>query len=628
MVSRRAVLGTGVGALLGACARTSAPPPLPAPPNAMIDAHCHLFNVKDLSAVRFISYVVLEHFPELAVGNGLDPSDAKSLAPEDPTFTDRLIALLLLLVGAQRAPSATAELALLQRSNAKIAQPDAVAALAEDEVELSQDAIVERIANLVRGQSFGADPQVEDRLRSILLQAAEVPSMIGRPPERITPEQSTLLAKRALAASFGPQSKSSLLGADRNLGSLFNFIAQLRRHRHALVDELTELHARNGQGPLLLAPAMVDFGRWLRDDPREGSTFAQQTAVWRQISLRPTGPAVHGYVGYCPLRQVLFDRGAFGPDGRILTDCKEDPYALVEHALNERGFLGVKLYPPMGFRPSGNVERRPESGSCPIPGNAPYPKKILKDVFGKAGETTDELEQQMAELGRLLDDALNRIYTLCGGLGAPIMAHAANSVAANREYGTLADPFFWRPVFDRPDAPAVMLAHFGGFSYVSADPEGGGAALAASALCASRPAPPDFDHSWEASLARYILANPAKPVFADISMFVEILDTAHQAPILAHFQRLKHDYADMASHLIFGSDWTMLAQDRRASRYTGTVRAFLGQVFDPGEVEAIMRRNFLRYAGLADRGASFRRVSRIYGGQPALLARLEQACAG
>jgi hypothetical protein len=39
-----------------------------------------------------------------------------------------------------------------------------------------------------------------------------------------------------------------------------------------------------------------------------------------------------------------------------------------------------------------------------------------------------------------------------------------------------------------------------------------------------------------------------------------------------------------------------------------------------------MRRNFLTYAGLAPGGPTFQRIARVYGGDPALIARLEAAC--
>ncbi len=581
--------------------------PPPAPGTAAIDAHCHLFNVKDLSAVRFISYVVLEQFPEFASGSRFDTVGAKNFAPEDPTFTDRLVALLLLLVGAARAPTAVAELASLVEGKLAATSIDA---------ELDDDALLERVGELLRGRSFGADPEMEDRLRSMLLQAADAPLLIARPPDQLPPLQAKRLAGRALAGSALSPNAAPLIGSDRDLGSLFQFIKQLRRSRTELVDALTQLHVRDGVTPQLLAPAMVDFGRWLRNDPEEGSSFAQQVALWQRISRRPTGPAVHGYIAFCPLRQVLFDRGAFGPSGRIATVCSDDPLALVRSALTDGGFLGVKLYPPMGFRAWGNVGRAEEG-----PG---FPQAILEDVFGKGDVTPVAL--RTAELGRLLDTALDRVYTLCSSLGAPIIAHAANSIAANCDYGALADPFFWQDVFERPGAPAIMLAHFGSFSDVSADPRGG-RALASAARCEQRLAAVDFDSSWEASIGRYVHTNPAKPVFADISMFVEVLDTAAQAPILARFRRLKHDFPAMTEHLVFGTDWTMLAQDRRAARYDSSVRGFLAQVFTPDEIEGIMRLNFLRYAGLANHGPGFRRVSRVYDGQPALLARLAQACA-
>src|SRR6266478_4088139 len=96
----------------------------------------------------------------------------------------------------------------------------------------------------------------------------------------------------------------------------------------------------------------VARGRKSIKHPRQGRRDGEDR-------LRKDGPRVHGFVGFDPLRQALYDDNRGGaPDG--------DPMAVVRRAIEVNhiavskstkltgGFIGVKLYPPMGFRATDN----------------------------------------------------------------------------------------------------------------------------------------------------------------------------------------------------------------------------------------------------------------------------------
>lgn len=614
MATRRAVLTTAGASLLAGCwtlpddsgAGGGGKPPVAI---QLIDAHCHLFNVKDLSAVRFIAYTILKQYPDagrlLAAGAGLTE-------PDDPTFLDRVIRVLLNLVGAWRAPSARTELAYLTRRTAALA-----AVADEDRLPVDEDtqrrALINDATAFLGGTSQTGDAEAEATVRGLILQAAgeaidmEPQVLFARPEaERRALVERAFTVNEEEDLDEGPA--ASLVGPPFYLPGLIDFIVQLKRYRHQLVGELARRHARQGQTPALLVPAMVDFGRWLRDDPPPSSSLSEQVAVWGEISRRRRGPAVHGYVGFCPLRQVLHER-ANAPG--------ESPLGLVERALDTEGFLGVKLYPPMGFSATRNGER--------TEADPPVSHEVLELVFGAI--PSGEVEEKTRELGRALDEALHGLYRLCEAPGrrAAILAHGGNSVGAGRRSGELADPYYWKGVFDRADGPAVMLAHFGGFIDVSADP-------------AKPPAPsplpqgwraPAFEHTWEAWLGRYIQANPCKPVFADISMLTDVLPGGPRARSEAGFKRLAAEVPGIVDHLVFGTDWTMLAQARGAPRYDIRVIAFLRDVFRTDTdraLEKILRGNFLRYAGLVEGAPAYDRVRRVYRGDRQLNDRLRAAC--
>jgi hypothetical protein len=428
---------------------------------------------------------------------------------------------------------------------------------------------------------------------------------------------------RALSGEYpaAPEARASGL-QDVYIPGLFEFVKQLERFRHCIVDELSHLHRDvSHQTPLLLAPAMVDFGRWLRDDPDKGSTFADQVTLWGEISRRPGGPAVHGYVSFCPLRQVQYRLNRFGTRGdQIQTACGDvEPLALVEEALTKHGFIGVKFYPPMGFRAATNAARGPD--------DHPYPDAVLADVFGHSPRDHAETVAMSADLGAKLDQAMLDVAAVCRRHGACMMAHGGNSVGANCDTGELADPFYWKPLFDLPDAPPIMLAHFGSFSYWSADPNAPGHEPAPGGRCEARSGIPPFENTWEAWLARFVEANPDKPVFADISYFSEALSAGTEADAAANFKLLEsHNLTAIRSHLVFGTDWVMLAQEKNAQVYSERVREFIRQVFGDAWVDPIMRTNFLRFASLKD-PATFRRIAAPYQGDRTLEARLAAACA-
>jgi hypothetical protein len=606
MSSRRVFLLTGVAAGVSGCNGLSRWPGRKVGPGPLIDAHCHTFNIKDLSAARFLSWVVAKHYPEQPAPRWPEYAKAVPIAPEDPDWLDKLMQAVLDLVGADRASTAADELARLSGAKALVATdrntPEQTRAMAASGLQ----------ALLSDNRKGLAEAPGESRLRVMVLEAA------GEPVERargsLTEAQSAAIVRRALS----PQTTKAvkLSGLDIYLPGLIDFVAELKRDRAQLVDDLTMLHRRARQEPLLLVPAMVDFGRWLRDDPGPGSTFVDQAKVWHAIANRHVGPAVHGYVAFCPLRQVLYERRRFGP-GKIETACDAEPLKVVEAALSTQGFLGVKVYPPMGFRAADNASRKL--------GDHPMPLKVLADVFGRAPSDA-EMDARIAELGRDLDRALGKLYDLCARHGAPIMAHGGNSIDAACNMGELADPNYWRPVFERPNAPPVLLAHFGGFNYRTADPNVPDKEKSARfGGCRPSPGPANFEQTWEAWLARYVTDNPGKPVFADVSMFTEALSNGRAKEALAQFKALDERYPRMKDHLVFGTDWVMLAQARNAGVYSSRVRDFIASAFGDGHVDKIMRTNFLRYAGLTPNGKVFERLAASYGGDPRLGARLTLA---
>jgi hypothetical protein len=364
-----------------------------------VDAHCHVFNASDLPAARFIRFVFLEHYPET--------EGVRLLDIQDPSIVDRLIQLFLLVLDANEAPTAAAETAVLD--NQATAEPEhaneaqaakiAIAALA-GYVRQSQQLVEEK-------GTVGALSAGEQKVLGAILQA-------GGGGASITAADKQNLGLVARNAFFSPT----------DIGTYLRWFNLFTLYRHVLVDRLASDAKKQGLDPTLLAPATVDYDRWLGESVK--SSLSDQIAVMGRIARRRTGPAVHGYFGFDPLREIYF-RESRGNE-------RQSPLALARSALTEHGFLGIKLYPPMGFRASRNA--------------GPYPSRIWNELGG--------------DPSRRLDAVLQDLYRLCVELDAPILTHAYASNGANKDFELRADPAYWLPVFRSYPTLRVCLAHFGG----------------------------------------------------------------------------------------------------------------------------------------------------------------------
>src|SRR5262245_65562168 len=74
----------------------------------------------------------------------------------------------------------------------------------------------------------------------------------------------------------------------------------------------------------LITPAIVDFSKWLEDEDQ--LSIEDQVDVMARIARRKDGPRVHGFVGFDPLRQALYDHRRRSPG-------ESDPMAVMRRAI-------------------------------------------------------------------------------------------------------------------------------------------------------------------------------------------------------------------------------------------------------------------------------------------------------
>jgi predicted TIM-barrel fold metal-dependent hydrolase len=280
---------------------------------------------------------------------------------------------------------------------------------------------------------------------------------------------------------------------------------------------------------------------------------------------------VHGFVAYDPLRQALHDKG--GERGIA-------PLALVKLAIERKGFIGVKLYPPMGFQPTNNAAL----------GQA-FPAHVLAQL----GPNT----------GRILDEKMDALFAWCHENNVPVMAHTANSNAAGVGYGQRANPIYWEPVLKEFPKLRVNFAHFGGFRELGKNK--------------SR------ENAWEWGIGKMWQKASDSFVFADISYLSEILgQQAKRKRVMDSLKALKDNFHESVDHIIYGSDWAFVARERGIApidlatrrQYPDVVADYLSAAsFSDAQIEKVMFRNSVRFLGLGadQRDAGTRgRLERYY----------------
>jgi len=180
----------------------------------------------------------------------------------------------------------------------------------------------------------------------------------------------------------------------------------------------------------LFTPALVDYDAW--SDDRAPTPLWQQILIQEQIARLAAAGRVgrpdarfHPFVAFDPRRQVEGHGG--GPARPVSPGPLSSALELVAYAVESGGFLGVKLYPPVGFAPIDNLPLQPR---LPI--------------------ATD------------LDRALLALYGYCAAGEVPILTHAS----ASNEYALglrfLVEPVRWAPVLERFPSLRLNLGHFGG----------------------------------------------------------------------------------------------------------------------------------------------------------------------
>jgi predicted TIM-barrel fold metal-dependent hydrolase len=528
---------TAAGPKLGAAQAPRARAPI----KRVIDAHCHLFNARDLPIEGFIKKVLIPERKQLG-----------SLFARYPDAF-RVMIHALATIMQEQAPSPADEIKFVDRLDAGTERLPSVAErrardIANIEKVLRKIWSKDILLELGIRDARAADVGIVDLQKLILREV--YPEIFSNNPR--ADEIAALIESQNLSDVARSLYDS---GTERTIGRNVQWALLFTRHRIELDEELPRLHRNRAA---LVTPALVDFSLWVEDD--QHASIQDQVDAMTRVSLCRTAPRMHGFVGFDPLRQAIHEKGG----------ASAEPLSIVKRAIERGGFIGVKLYPPMGFRPTDNV--------------------------GLGSDFPDHVKRQLGEQpGAALDRVLTKLYDWCAADGVPIMAHAVASNEAGPGYGMRANPKFWALVLEKHPTLRLNMAHFGGFRQIGE--------------------PPKRDVTWEWTIGHIFATSPQSSAYADLSYFAELLgeDAAKRRALSADMTAFRVAFPASADHLMFGSDWTMVGREagfqpkKPNTSHVDIVGAFLGAAgYRDADIDKIMFGNAIRFLGLGqgdrDRG--------------------------
>jgi predicted TIM-barrel fold metal-dependent hydrolase len=563
----KTILGYSACTGSGFLSKARSAPHAPISKRRIIDVHCHFFNAADLPVRGFLERVALADYAAGRAQAG--GSSGISIA-----VWRGMAAKLTELMLKQRAPSPRKELEFLRESPGGVAMAarEMVRGLApqrsagnyppKDSLTQVLDRRAPSDGTRTRGLAAPAPaekPETDefaDFVRQEMLED-QTPRPGGAWRGLEAPAPST----RGPEGGAAGQPIAGFIASGRSFFSrYFQWAAILTDYRVNIAARYRKLYDPQNDRIVLATPALIDFNFWLNDN--SASPLSEQIELMGLLSIRSSFP-MHGFAPFDPLREL---RRAPGEAASL---------QIVKTAIRQYGFLGVKLYSPMGFRPSQNAEL-----------GFPFPAPVAGKEFGKR-----------------LDDALDSLYAWCEREQVPILAHTTESQSAGPDFAARAEPKFWLSVLEKYPRLRLNLAHFGNFSQAFA---GNGA---------DDPVE-NYPRTWEHQMGAIVKDGRFRSVFADISYFYWVLDGSGETKKIAAVKRMFAKYLEAdpnVERLMFGTDWSMTGKAQKADGYVENVEAFFKDLgLTSSQLDNLFYKNALRYLGLDRETKASARLKAFY----------------
>lgn len=523
------------------CNQLSVGKPVVDLPGTTIDMHAHVFNGKDIPVTGFLTQVVLR----------------KEDAPVGEGSYDGLINLIknFLFSGTLTAES---ELAKMRSESNLLAET----VHENDILKQDQDRLARGVREFEKQIHSKRQLQAVNKTSDVLMldelyRAAGINQNVRTFSN--TKENATLIA-----ASVYQPNKIGLRALRRQnppLGLLLRWAMLLRRDRRDIVTRLKHLYGKtfeenSGREVSIFSPSILDLEYWLKYNENDFSPIKAQVEVMSEIAKREEDIVLLNFVAFCPLRAALVRKN------------KRDPLEVIKKAISkEYGFAGIKMYPPMGFKPIGNSEDK---------------------LFGA--------KKGFMVSGDKINRELENLYKWCADHQIPIKAHGNNSISASPNSGCNASPKYWDQVLEKYPDLHVNFAHFGGF-----DETRDGAKNC-------DPNTPTED--WDVMAAR--IAEKREGFYLDLGFWDGALlgGGTQRYRVIKNTKDIVANHSILKERIMYGSDWTMIGKERKHTRYLANARSTIIEV--GLSLDKVMSDNALDYLFLRSSGAQWDRLSNFF----------------
>ena len=465
-----------------------------------VDPHCHIFNVSDLPLGGFLHHVIVrDKAPRIY--KGLVAEFTKF--PKVPVFIDFVAKILAREYKDEEKIDALAPGSFQYLS---AADPDWAIA---DQKMLRKLLLSIRLIDPPPGNSLGFTLPPEFKNNRDFVTAAKAISFLISVATSFTDDKNTrsrdMLKSLVRFEKADPDNWSAIELAlndvvhqvfeigGTEISRTIRWLLTLMRGRTAILREL-DLLTPSSSLPgryRFYTPALVDFDYWLNEEvveddpinhPAESFSIGRQVSLMEKLSVaQPPGYALNGLVAFDPLRAAIqWRESGKATKPRALSD--------VEDAVLRRGFVGVKLYPPMGFWPwdnKGNIKDFYNDITSYGPSDmcegfglraarhfSKWPDtKVPLDESPSANGYKTKRDKALDEQAACIDDVLTQLYDFCLENDVPIMAHCSRgqgSFDAGKRFTSerRSQPKYWKALLEVKDRKyrelRLNLGHMGG----------------------------------------------------------------------------------------------------------------------------------------------------------------------
>jgi predicted TIM-barrel fold metal-dependent hydrolase len=355
-----------------------------------------------------------------------------------------------------------------------------------------------------------------------------------------------------------------------------------------IAEKLIETYDKDGID--LYVPLMVDYEYWFRNS-KEPHISKQIDDTYRDIVLRFQGK-IHPFAPFDPARELAFRHQMPGPDGSLEKYSSLD---MAKEAVRNKGFIGVKVYNTLGYRPLGN---------------AAVDKKRRR-IFRK-----NKMTQYERFTGEEFDQVLSDLYQFCTDEQVPITAHCvSNGVEAYwRASFDFGRPEYWQTVLDAYPDLHVNLGHFGwdhpeGYyprdllKFIKQSIRKVVQSVRGQTYTAmAAPEYPVGKETWTREICEMMAKS--RHLYADVSHHGVTKD-ADIPKYKTAFRGMCNDFPGMIQQkTLFGIDWHVIT---RADNYEQFKDRYVGVLGDEGiftdeQIEDFLGGNALRFLGLLPLG--------------------------